>query len=454
MLHLACLLRFLLLSVAHVASLCPDAGALQANTASNKCPHQADASFVPCRSACALVSANPLCSTGGLPASLPCGVYSCRDIFGAQHYCDPARDAPRPEPESSHLPLDAFGCDAQVASAKPWAKQRCLTQTWEEYSNTTCLWVMDIKSWSQVPGQVMCGDGSVCNTTDDVAAGGGASCCNTRGGRSRCPTDFPYMCEAADQCADNKDRCCLSIPDRCNTPSHKGLRQCNTTVTRSSTTCALDGCLTLAQLNGGQEATCAAVSERTAIEHVSSSSSSSSSSFSDPTSRTGATGAAPGAASDGELRGRKYQQVMREYLVDLKCLSCVRNGCNYCQILDRSNASHMPPPTASNTAHVLDALLSTSKGGATTSAVYGTGGNVGEGVLRLSPRSSCVKNTDTCSKLPRYARGDSVGVLLTREAHCYRSPLHYAKYLAEQQLPRTRRFFSNVLKIVTCVNWM
>ena len=428
MIPFACsLLRILLLSVAHVASLCPDAGALQANTASNNCPQRAEASFVPCRSACALVSANPLCPTGGSSASLPCGVFSCRDVFGAQRYCDPARDAPRPEPESSHLPLDAFGCDAQYASAKPWAKQLCLTQTWKEYSNTTCPWVMDIKSWSQVPGQVMCGDGSVCNTTDDVAAGGGASCCNARSGRSRCPTDFPYMCEAADQCADNKDRCCLSIPEKCDTPSHKGLRQCNTTLTRSSTTCALDGCLTLAQLNGGEEATCAAVSERTAVERLD--------------------GAPPVAASEKELRGRKYQQVMHDYLVDLKCLACVRNGCNYCQILDRSNALHMH--NDSDKAHVLDALLSTSQGGATTSEVYGTGGDVGEGVLGLSPRTRCVKNTETCSKLPRYARADSVGVLLTREAHCYRSPWHYTKYLAEQQLPRTRRSFSKVLHMVT-----
>ena len=47
-----------------------------------------------------------------------------------------------------------------------------------------------------------CHDGTDCDVVVDTW-----SCCNTRGGRAKCPKNYPNMC-LAQQCSDNMDHCC------------------------------------------------------------------------------------------------------------------------------------------------------------------------------------------------------------------------------------------------------
>ena len=47
-----------------------------------------------------------------------------------------------------------------------------------------------------------CNDGSYCNIVED-----GSSCCNGKGGRSKCPKNKPRMC-VGKECANSTDHCC------------------------------------------------------------------------------------------------------------------------------------------------------------------------------------------------------------------------------------------------------
>jgi hypothetical protein len=201
----------------------------------------------------------------------------------------------------------------------------------------------------------------------------------------------------------------------------------------SSTTCQLDGCLLEEQLRAGSEASCAAVSLRTPVENFTDS-------FAATTASSTSTlsASASSVAAEYELAwSRKYQQAVREYQVDLKCLACVRNGCNYCQILDESNVSlaalslasagAATARPASPSAYVLEALLASSAGGLSypgTSAAASSasvGGVEKAGVVRLSPRSRCISDPSVCARVPRFGLADSVGVVIRQEKDCYAS---------------------------------
>jgi len=384
-----------------------------AQETSDACPQQAETSYVPCRSACVLKAAHPACAAGLATQAAPCGVYSCFDVFGRARACDPLRDNPPPEPDTRQLEQDTYGCDNQLSENKPWSKQICKTSYTVAFSNSTCPWVDKIRGWSTVKGQLMCSDGSLCNTTDSPAVGGGDSCCNTRGGRLRCPIDLPYMCDKVGECADAQDRCCLALPENCNTAANNGLRACNTTVTHAHTSCQLDGCLLPAQLDAGGEAVCAAVSQKSAINTSSSS-------------------------SDSLQSGRLYQQVLGDFQVDLKCLTCIRNGCQYCQILvvDPPNASLAPSSSSleATQAQVFDALLASAAASATASATEASAAGASSsitrdssksmgvvGVLRLSERARCISDRSVCARISRLARADTTGVALARESEGYAS---------------------------------
>ena len=49
-----------------------------------------------------------------------------------------------------------------------------------------------------------CKDGYHCNVDNE-----GYSCCNKRGGRAKCPKNWPNMC-VEKACADKRDHCCAS----------------------------------------------------------------------------------------------------------------------------------------------------------------------------------------------------------------------------------------------------
>ena len=49
-----------------------------------------------------------------------------------------------------------------------------------------------------------CGDGTYCNGEKDVERW---SCCNNKGGRAKCPKNYPNMCKSR-TCAGNKEYCC------------------------------------------------------------------------------------------------------------------------------------------------------------------------------------------------------------------------------------------------------
>ena len=49
-----------------------------------------------------------------------------------------------------------------------------------------------------------CKDGYHCNVDNE-----GYSCCNERGGRAKCPKNWPNMC-VEKACADKRDHCCAS----------------------------------------------------------------------------------------------------------------------------------------------------------------------------------------------------------------------------------------------------
>jgi len=74
-----------------------------------------------------------------------------------------------------------------------------------------CKWVRD----SGFADFYECVDGILCNTT---------SCCNSHGGRARCPASMPVMCAQNLDCADGQDRCCMASVDQC--ASHSGVRPC------------------------------------------------------------------------------------------------------------------------------------------------------------------------------------------------------------------------------------
>jgi len=61
-----------------------------------------------------------------------------------------------------------------------------------------CTW----SSHSDREDQFLCKDGTFCS------AAGDSSCCNTRGGRARCPPSAPIMCVSPNACAGGKDFCC------------------------------------------------------------------------------------------------------------------------------------------------------------------------------------------------------------------------------------------------------
>ena len=150
-----------------------------------------------------------------------------------------------------------------------------------------------------------------------------------------------------------------------------------------------------------------------------------------------------------------YRTILQDYLLDLKCLSCVRNGCNYCQILDRttnhslasSTNAASPGPSAPPSALILATLLSSSAGGVDLASTGPSGGGLREEALaplRLSPRGRCIGDAGVCAKVARLGRSDSTGVVVSEESDCYRSAWHYHKYLADHQVGpfacRFRRF--------------
>ncbi len=91
-----------------------------------------------------------------------------------------------------------------------------------------------MRGWSTVKGQLMCGDDSLCNTTDSPAVGGGDNCCNTCDGLLRCPIDLPYMCNKVGECADVQDHCCLALSENCNTAANCAVVSQNSTINTSS----------------------------------------------------------------------------------------------------------------------------------------------------------------------------------------------------------------------------
>jgi hypothetical protein len=237
-----------------------------------------------------LTYADSSCPHGNGTAGFPCGVYECIDIYSGLRSCDPMTDGPIATQETT----DELGCD----NGPSWGKLKCVQNSETYFRNDTCPWVDNITGWSSIPGLQQCSDLSTCSIISD-----GPSCCNAHGGKQRCPIDAPYMCAATDQCADGLDRCCLPAPRLCLTSSMRGLRPCNVSFQRITTTCALDGCspADAAPARGADAAAeaCANLSARMAVFPAT---------------------------------GNSYQEALLRYGVDLKCLSCLRAACGYCQV--------------------------------------------------------------------------------------------------------------------------
>jgi len=68
----------------------------------------------------------------------------------------------------------------------------------EDEVREKCPWLQPVQTATQ-PKTLQCNDGSLCT---------GWSCCNSRGGRQKCPPEAPVMCAKPNACAGNSDYCC------------------------------------------------------------------------------------------------------------------------------------------------------------------------------------------------------------------------------------------------------
>ena len=280
---------FHLLFLSYADSICPIVGTVGFCTGNVQSIQNSSSPPAPCREACTLNFADGSCPFGNGSTAMPCGIYSCIDVYGGLRICNPHFDFPIQNLATS----DALGCD----NGPSWGQMKCTNTLQTYFRNDTCPWVQNITGWSSVTGLQQCSDFSLCST---ISAG--PSCCNGHGGKLRCPIDSPYMCAAANQCADGLDRCCLPSAQLCETAAMGGLRPCNVTYHRNLTSCALDGCTT--GQGGAAAQTCANVSRLMAVF--------------------------PAA-------GNSYQEALYSFGVDLKCLTCLRAGCGYCQARRCSN---------------------------------------------------------------------------------------------------------------------
>merc|ERR1712018_539609 len=76
-----------------------------------------------------------------------------------------------------------------------------------------CTWAYTPKDWgppkpivTDVDNQLMCADGTTCNGGLDLVTNW--DCCKTRGGRARCPQNYPVMCHVKVQGTCGDDYCC------------------------------------------------------------------------------------------------------------------------------------------------------------------------------------------------------------------------------------------------------
>ena len=305
---------------------CPAAGIV--GFCSGITPSLQNSTSNPCRDSCALNFFDSSCPFGNGSASLPCGLYTCVDIYGGTRFCNPVTDFP----VKNFATSDVLGCD----SGPSWGQMKCTSTSQTYFRNDTCPWVDNITMWSSIPGLQQCVDSTTCSVSDS-----GPSCCNSHGGKLRCPIDAPYMCAADDQCADGLDRCCLPSARLCQTSAMGGQRPCNVSFQRVVTSCALDSCTPSDTPSAASAAaqTCSNLSQRLSVFPAT---------------------------------GSSYQEALYLYGVDLKCLSCLRAGCGYCQVPRRAD---WPPPSESGQ----------SKGSNTKKAGKGRGGE-GEEAERTSAR--------------------------------------------------------------------
>merc|ERR1712001_73045 len=69
-----------------------------------------------------------------------------------------------------------------------------------------CSWLTQ----TDAPNKMQCKDGTFCTGDEDLKTNW--DCCNTRGGRAKCPPNYPVMCNArfkdlcgGDHCCENND---------------------------------------------------------------------------------------------------------------------------------------------------------------------------------------------------------------------------------------------------------
>jgi len=83
------------------------------------------------------------------------------------------------------------------------------------YSTPDCSWSTPTHLWDYLE----CMDGTTCSGAVSW------SCCNSRGGRAKCPLSNPHMCAKDNDCADGTDFCCEN-DNECSTKDHGGNRPC------------------------------------------------------------------------------------------------------------------------------------------------------------------------------------------------------------------------------------
>ena len=86
-----------------------------------------------------------------------------------------------------------------------------------QYLDKSCPWLTPTED----NDVLKCRDGSFCNGITDTD---NWSCCNSRGGREKCPANFPAMCALPQCAAGGSDYCCYA-KDVC-IDHYEGLRTC------------------------------------------------------------------------------------------------------------------------------------------------------------------------------------------------------------------------------------
>ncbi|KAK3283421.1 hypothetical protein CYMTET_8880 [Cymbomonas tetramitiformis] len=106
------------------------------------------------------------------------------------------------------------GVEVQASVGRVLASERNCGEEVKE-----CSWL----NHTGIEYVLLCNDGSYCNGLEGEGEGEGWACCQHRGKRAQCPSNWPVMCARANSCAQETDYCCLKS---CTADGEGGGRPC------------------------------------------------------------------------------------------------------------------------------------------------------------------------------------------------------------------------------------